>query len=224
MNGGTAIANNWGNKKRHPRGSHARHTLGVDVTWLKRLVTLKHSSNDGAVVESAQVVPSTESTPKANNVGGHHKNNGNHITAQPSCQPSLIAQNRSIPLFVNGIRTGSSLRKLRAMLRQNRDRSICNSAYEIPNEISSPPCSNFGRTRRSVPSLGISSLKASPMTMSKKPPSSTRVWDSMCSRMVPKSLAAESFWNLFYWYFSFFLLLFIKTITRYREYQPAWHL
>lgn len=30
----------------HLRGSLARHTLGVDVTWLKRLVTNKHGSNN----------------------------------------------------------------------------------------------------------------------------------------------------------------------------------
>ncbi|KAK5966522.1 hypothetical protein GCK32_018992, partial [Trichostrongylus colubriformis] len=36
LNGATS-----GRRKKHSRGSSARHTLGVDVQWLKRLVTKK---------------------------------------------------------------------------------------------------------------------------------------------------------------------------------------
>uniref|UniRef100_A0A1I8A690 Uncharacterized protein n=1 Tax=Steinernema glaseri TaxID=37863 RepID=A0A1I8A690_9BILA len=30
-------------KKKHPRGSTARHTLGVDVAWLKKLIPMKNA-------------------------------------------------------------------------------------------------------------------------------------------------------------------------------------
>lgn len=43
-------------KRKHKRGSTARHTLGVDVAWLKKLVINRHFSanqNDQKVISHA---------------------------------------------------------------------------------------------------------------------------------------------------------------------------
>ncbi|PIO55200.1 hypothetical protein TELCIR_23414, partial [Teladorsagia circumcincta] len=48
-NGASGTTN--GRRKKHSRGSSARHTLGVDVQWLKRFVTKKdeHEQSQPAI-------------------------------------------------------------------------------------------------------------------------------------------------------------------------------
>lgn len=166
-------------KKRHPRGSHIRHTLGVDVNWLlKRLVTNKHSPCDEnpASKNSSQIGQVVHRQMQEHN--NHNITNLPDTPTRYQTSPAIREDQSNQQHLVNGVRNGGnfSLRKLRTIIRQTRD-NICSSTYEISSDRNSPTISsNQAQTRRSVPSLGIASLKAarSPLTMEKRP-TSTRV-------------------------------------------------
>ncbi|KAI1714733.1 protein phosphatase 2C domain-containing protein [Ditylenchus destructor] len=136
------------NKKRHARNSLARHTLGVDVTWFKRLVlTSKQSSLADTPTESD---PPSKLPPMSANhsqyegdsprtVPCHNANYTNNSAQIPAPKPGHTYSNNVSP-NANGAqpRHNFSLRKLRGLIRQNRGGN-CASAYDSIGSLGSTP-------------------------------------------------------------------------------------
>ena len=67
------------NRHHHGRGSLARHTLGVDVSWLKKLVTNKHGNQNGEEEQSTH-----QSRIEEEELAGELDENGGSRRRKPS--------------------------------------------------------------------------------------------------------------------------------------------
>jgi len=149
-------------KKRHSRGSHARHTLGVDVTWLKRLVVNRSISDENRIgdgdhsqrIGACDEVLAME-TPIKSKVNGAVKNPSN-LPLNGHHHPNDFDRSAS---------NNFSLKKLKTFIKQTR--SAVNSS------LTAKPCHSTPILPRSSVILGISALKTPPSTS--RLPASTRV-------------------------------------------------
>uniref|UniRef100_A0A914HBT6 PPM-type phosphatase domain-containing protein n=1 Tax=Globodera rostochiensis TaxID=31243 RepID=A0A914HBT6_GLORO len=102
-----------GRRRRHGRDSEARHTLGVDVSWLKRLVTSKHEQ------KQQQQLSGTNGNYSGEIVGNEQTH---PPTSNGKCQKGTTIS--SAPVGVKKYREGGgsnfSLRKLRVFVRHQQ--------------------------------------------------------------------------------------------------------
>lgn len=137
-------------KKQHSRGSLARHTLGVDVSWLKRLVTSKHGGGEPGIADEAMqnsgagnASPSPHLSKRQSAAVGEQLNGGNN-QPQPLGKLRRAFKRQQTP----------TSRAPPDSLKEELPRSAINSRLE-ENGREKPP---VGLQQPMVPRMGIGQM------------------------------------------------------------------